>query len=488
MTVRGDITVDWVSSPRIIWVAAPSVEITIQDLVDTCRTLEATDEGIDEPHLIDAAGKEFLGGTTYVGLTATLQNAVLAFEARLGPSWILCSIIGGNLVAVDADGNNIDPRYPTAYVSVDRTASASATLQEQTAIQFSSYSGGVTIDITGPYDGTDYPVGTPQQPVNNLDDAVSIALERGFTTFYIVGDITLDDSVDLEDMVVIGASKTKSVITIEDSADVTNCEFYDATITGILDGGNVLKDCIINDLNYVNGYIELCVISGTITLGGGAEAYFLDCWAGSFLGQPPIIDLGGSGQTLVMQNFNGYIKWRNKSGVSDQANASLNAGWIVLEDTITAGQITVIGTGLVEDYSDGATVNTSYLVSPESVADQVWDEAKADHVGGGSFGEEVQTHALSSEVAILPSAADVADAVFDEVAADHVGAGSFGKMLSDIETLAVFIGDIEGGRWRIVSNQMIFYKSDNTTEVARFNLFDSDGNPAMENVFQRQRA
>jgi len=50
-----------------------------------------------------------------------------------------------------------------------------------------------------------------------------------------------------------------------------------------------------------------------------------------------------------------------------------------------------------------------------------------------------------------------------------------------------FLKDIEGGRWRITGNQMIFYKSDNSTEVARFNLFDSAGSAGMENVFERKR-
>lgn len=43
------------------------------------------------------------------------------------------------------------------------------------------------------------------------------------------------------------------------------------------------------------------------------------------------------------------------------------------------------------------------------IADAVWDEAVAGHVAGGSFGEEVQNHALSSEIAALNdlSAAEV---------------------------------------------------------------------------------
>lgn len=47
------------------------------------------------------------------------------------------------------------------------------------------------------------------------------------------------------------------------------------------------------------------------------------------------------------------------------------------------------------------------------------------------------------------------------------------------------IYDIQFGRWRIVNNQMVFFKEDNITEVARFDLFDDAGNPTMDAVFER---
>ena len=52
-----------------------------------------------------------------------------------------------------------------------------------------------------------------------------------------------------------------------------------------------------------------------------------------------------------------------------------------------------------------------------------------------------------------------------------------------------FIQDIEGGKWTIDSdnNQMIFYKDDNATEVARYDLTDSDGNASSSEVFTRTR-
>jgi hypothetical protein len=47
------------------------------------------------------------------------------------------------------------------------------------------------------------------------------------------------------------------------------------------------------------------------------------------------------------------------------------------------------------------------------------------------------------------------------------------------------IYDVQFGRWKIINNQMIFYKDDNVTEVVRFNLFDDAGNPSIDAVFER---
>jgi hypothetical protein len=45
---------------------------------------------------------------------------------------------------------------------------------------------------------------------------------------------------------------------------------------------------------------------------------------------------------------------------------------------------------------------------------------------------------------------------------------------------AEFIKNIEGGKWEISGSQMIFYKEDNVTEIARFDItYDVDGNPIM---------
>lgn len=91
-----------------------------------------------------------------------------------------------------------------------------------------------------------------------------------------------------------------------------------------------------------------------------------------------------------------------------------------------------------------------------AIADAIWDEALADHTGGASFGvlgqridqalsdmednirgaDDDDLKDISDEIAALsiPTASAVADAVWDETAADHVGAGSFGEYLDDLNT------------------------------------------------------
>jgi hypothetical protein len=84
VAVRGDIHVEWYRSPRVIIVEAPSVELDIQDLVDTMVEIEAALDALDNPSILKSAGKQPLT-TGAVGITVTLNNAQVAFEARALP-------------------------------------------------------------------------------------------------------------------------------------------------------------------------------------------------------------------------------------------------------------------------------------------------------------------------------------------------------------------------------------------------------------------
>jgi hypothetical protein len=87
----------------------------------------------------------------------------------------------------------------------------------------------------------------------------------------------------------------------------------------------------------------------------------------------------------------------------------------------------------------------------------------------------VQAQGIATAGSSGPSASDIAEAVWTHMAAI--------SLMGDMALLR----SIEAGRWHMTGNQMIFYGEDNSTEVARFNLFDSGGQPSMTSVMQRVR-
>ncbi len=112
------ITVNPYVSPRVITVLADITEISIQALSDQIKDWEDEPASLSFPFLIKTFGKQALGGGAFVGITAELQNAKIAFEARGAPDEILCTISGGNLVALDSGGASMNPISPTAYTQV----------------------------------------------------------------------------------------------------------------------------------------------------------------------------------------------------------------------------------------------------------------------------------------------------------------------------------------------------------------------------------
>ncbi len=86
-------------SPRIIEVpAVDGTSITIQSLVDQIRAWEDEPPHNSFPRLLLASGKSDLGGGALTGITATLQDALVSFEARITP------VSTGTVTTPDATG------------------------------------------------------------------------------------------------------------------------------------------------------------------------------------------------------------------------------------------------------------------------------------------------------------------------------------------------------------------------------------------------
>jgi len=395
----------------------------------------------------------------------------------------VCRLSGGNVVAVNVLGDYVTPFQPTFGVAFDRTSSASATLQELADIQYASYNGGVTVDLSGIYSGTTYPAGTPREPCNKLSDAMLIAEEKGFTVIYIVGDATINSGDDYTGMSFVGESKNKSILTIESGAIVDSCEFYEATVQGTLDGNAKLKDCRVLNLNYIYGVIESCMLGpGTIVLGGGQNAHFLDCWSGVVAAGTPVIDLGGSGQGLSIRNYNGGIELTNKTG-ADEVSIDLNSGLIILDNTINVidKEIVIRGIGTLIDNSTGAPVDSSELSNPTTIAAIIDDTLSTVHGDGiwESSGDADWTPAERKQIR------DALGVAGDKVTASGGQLQNIKSVINVVSSSVETVRQVSVGRWRIVNNQLILFKDNGTDVLVKFNLKNSAGQPSTQEVYER---
>ncbi len=105
MATRNDINVDYSVSPRIITVDAPSIELNMQDVVDTLRVIESEFRGMSETSLLDAFGKQGLFGTVDVGITVLLNDAQVEFEARTTPAETGSTTTGSTLQLIDSSAD-----------------------------------------------------------------------------------------------------------------------------------------------------------------------------------------------------------------------------------------------------------------------------------------------------------------------------------------------------------------------------------------------
>jgi len=361
------------------WYMANGYQVTIQQLINDIRDFEDNDEGMDIPRIAEAAGKQDLGGGVLVGITMTLYDWKIKFEdygTTPCSTTVACNITGGNLVCYNTVSQlYVNPIEPSNCITVTLTASSSATLQELGAIQYSSFDGGVWIDQANGDSGTDYPAGTPQQPVDNITDAKSIAEDRGFDTFYIIGNLTLTASDNISGYTIIGSSQDKTDIYLQQGCTVDNCEFESASISGSL-GGSVVNffDCRLehNVYNLVNGYMRNCILAGTLSISGAEVVDILSCYSGVPGSETPYIDFQGTPADLGLRGYAGGITLLNMTHSGNNVSIDMLSGRGKLDYSCVSGSVMFRGVGKLLDPSGNiittGTWNGAVNVINESIA------------------------------------------------------------------------------------------------------------------------
>lgn len=341
---------------------------------------DAKEDWITDPYLnqflfpMSSVGGDELPGEKDLGSTYFLEHGWRIEPYSLDHTFR----INGNLYSRDGTSPFIQP--PGSYsVMVINTVSnlVDSTVSQLAEIEYTSFGGGVSVDIINGIPGTSYPAGNKEYPCDSIQNAAFIADDRGFDTIYVIGNITLGAGDIITGFIIEGQNAGKTSITVLDAAETNGCEFQECFITGILDGNSIIRNSIISDLNYVNGVIFNSMLNpGTITLGGNTTAHFLDCFSGVPGAGTPTIDFNGGANALAMRSYAGGIALKDKSG-SESVSIDLESGQVILQSTVTQGTIVLRGVGKLTDNTtpqDGLDVQADDLINKQNISDAVWEK------------------------------------------------------------------------------------------------------------------
>lgn len=265
------------------------------------------------------------------------------------------TILGGNVVAVDDAEVEMPLIFPTPLTQVVVARASDATLQELEAIQYSSFNGGVTIDVVNGQSGVNYPIGTPEFPSDNWNDTKAIAISRGFTDIFIKGAYTFGVTDDISGYDLRALNVLTGIVSLTPGVITTDTIFRNMSVQGTLNGKALVYESFILDLAGFNGTINRCGFLGTITLAGSTVCHMIRCYDGFEGFGEPIINFGGSGRGLNMRDYHGGLRLENKSGGED-VSIGLNGGRLEIAADVTNGEILVRGVGEISEDLGSATV------------------------------------------------------------------------------------------------------------------------------------
>lgn len=346
------------SSPTIVY------QLDMEPLRLTLKDLEDDLQGINWPVTHSRNAPVTISGAVLAQVIEILPPYTISFEETGTPYRV--NVVGAN--------TNIGERINLLSGEVSVSTSNSAGLQDLNSLQAASFGGAVAIDPNSSFTGTTFPIGTRGTPVNNLSDAVSIAQTRGLHTIQLLDDLTITTEDISSGYLIRGDSTIKNTLTVNAGSSVSNCEFENLTIQGTLDNDNTVKRCKVLNLTHVNGKVFECTISGKITLDGGSRLDLQNCFsgvAGGAVTQTAEVDMGGSGQSLTVRNYSGGLKLSNRTG-TDAVSMDMLSGQVVIDSTVTAGEITVRGIARLTNNGTGtSTVNTDALLNLTNIADEV---------------------------------------------------------------------------------------------------------------------
>ena len=357
---KADLTLVQATPTEIYNLDVNSFRLWLKDWEDNGSP--ANDAGITFPVTHLHYPEVTLGGLTFARVINILAPYTITFE----DGQYAVNLIGGN--------TNIGDKTNVNQVSVRPQNSAG--LISTPLIEYSSFEGGVWYNDSVGHSGTLFPVGTPLKPSNDLTAVRTIADFRGFNIVNVMNDAVLGTGNDFQHFVFRGQNHIANRVFIETTALVHGCVFQNLTVQGVLDGENEISHCVVDDVDYVNGHVHDCGLLGEITLAGNLDGVFVNCNTIDPY-DPPIINMGGVGQNLIMPNYSGLLWIKNMTGDSFVGVGLLSGQCILDSATITSGTVHVSGNGQLID-ENGTTIKSGTWNGGVNVINEAVSQSSID--------------------------------------------------------------------------------------------------------------
>ena len=426
--------VEWYESPRIITILSPLTEISIQELSDQIKDIEDEPANLAFPILILTFGKQPLGGGVFVGITAVLQNAKIAFEARSGPEEVACTITGGNLVAVDENGSTINPIHPTAFTQVTIQQSTSQSIATPTSeygimhlienLQGTHKSVG-NIFYWDPTGGSDTNDGiTPATAVATFSAAESLCTAGNHDVIFALA----NDAG--------GVTTYTTPITISKATTKLRGPGYQFQLVPSA-SGSVPVTVTGNSVEFSGFYVKTAVggtDDGIVVNAGVNNTLIKDCWIDSATGNGILLD--GSSRSKIQTCA---IESSAASGISIADSTTLTKISQCIITGSTDDGVSLAGTSSTDNIFEDNLIYNNGGYGIDIGTSVVRTGVRKHHTFSGNTSGS--TRDLGSATFIETpaggaSASDIADSVWDELIADHITTGTMGKTLKDAKTKA----------------------------------------------------
>ncbi|KKU68583.1 MAG: hypothetical protein UX92_C0019G0018, partial [Candidatus Amesbacteria bacterium GW2011_GWA1_47_20] len=393
------------------------------------------------PILVKTFGKQTLGGGIFVGITAELQNAKVSFQARDGtdtPPEVLCTISGGNLVALDANGASMNPIYPTAYTQVVIAQSSSATIATPPSDDHLIYLinslrgkqrqvGSFWYWNPNPGSGSDTNDGTtPGKAVATFSKAQTLASAgTGDTIFCLAsntsGTTTVTETLNITtaNLKVMGPGQSFRLIPTATTSPTVTVAAAGVEVSGLYIG------------TATTGTQDAISVSAN-------NAFIQDCWIANVRGHG--VNVSTSSRTQI------------QSCVIEHCGASGTGDGVKLGDTTTEAfvsrciifdnknGVSLAGTGLADNVLENNLIyqHTGYGITIG--AGPLRTHVRSGHTfnkntaGNTTYPAGYDTYVETQAGGL--NATEVANAVWDEVISGHLTSGTTGKTLKDAKTKA----------------------------------------------------